>query len=214
MPQCGMAERKNIPPTVVKRLTRYLAHVQLMREEGKEWVSSQELGDALGLTPSTVRQDLSHIDFSGISKRGYETSGLAQVLSRLIGADKLWRAVVVGAGNLGKALVLHEDFERRGFEIRAVFDADRRKAGRKVGMQSVYPMAELGRVVRKEKIDIGIIAVPAVAAQEVAEQLARAGVKGLLNLALTHVIVPGKVAVVDSRIVASLQELTFSIQFG
>jgi redox-sensing transcriptional repressor len=208
------AGEKSIPASVVSRLTRYLAHVQSLQDRGAEWVSSQGLGDALGLTPSTVRQDLSHVDFSGISKRGYETAGLERVLSHLLGADKQWRAIVVGAGNLGRALVLHEEFERRGFEICAVFDSDRRKAGHRLGRHIVLEMDALEDTVRKGHVDIGIIAVPAAAAQDVAERLVKAGVKGLLNLALTHISVTERVAVVDSRVVASLQELTYRVQFG
>jgi len=200
------------PRSVVRRLARYYAVVQDLRRDGVDWVSSQEMAEALDLTSSTVRQDLSHLDFSGISKRGYETSGLEEALAAALGADTTWNMVVVGAGNLGRALALHEEFQRKGFRICGVFDADAKKAGRKVGQLSVQGMDELAGVVKKRRVQIGVIAVPAAAAQAVAELLAAAGVQGLLNLATAHITVPKDTAVVDERIVESLHELCHSIR--
>lgn len=200
--------------SAVKRMTKYLTAVQAMREEGVEWVSSQDLADALGLTSSTVRQDLSHLEFSGTSKRGYQTRGLEDILSKVLGADTTWRVVVVGAGNLGKALALHEEFPRRGFNIRGIFDNASEKVGTDVGRFKVRDMRDLPAFAGKEKIDVAVIAVPTHAAQQVADIIIASGVKGLLNLALAHIIAPQGVHVVDSRIVASLLELTHSMKFG
>jgi len=201
-----------IPPSVVKRLTRYLTEVQTLRADGLDWVSSQELAEALGLTSSTVRQDLSHVDFSGISRRGYETQGLESVLTAVLGADTSWKAVVVGAGNLGRALALHEDFSRRGFSICGVFDADARKVGARVGALTVQGMRELAATVSARNVQIGIIAVPNSGAQSVADLLIVAGVQGLLNLALTHIVAPPNVSVIDSRVVSSMLELSHAIK--
>ena len=202
---------KAVPSPVLKRLTDYYATIQGLRAEGIEWVSSSEVADALGLTSSTVRQDLSHLDFAGVSKRGYETSGLETALARALGADKIWNMLVVGAGNLGRALALHQEFRRRGFVIRAVCDSDVFKTGLKVGRLEVKRMNHLPELVKEQAIDIGVIAVPGSAAQEVADQLIEAGVKGLLNLSSVHITVPEGVAVTDARIVASLQELTHAM---
>jgi redox-sensing transcriptional repressor len=207
-----MNGKNSIPPSVVKRMTKYLAFVQGLVEEGVEWISSSELADTLGLTSSTVRQDLSHLDFCGTSKRGYETSGLAAVLVRALGADTVWQAVVVGAGNLGRALALHDDFEARGFRICGIFDCDRRKIGTRVGSLSIMGMGDLPAFVKKNDVQIGVISVPVSAAQSVADVLITSKVKGLLNLALTHIIAPQNVAVVDARIAASLLELSYSIK--
>ena len=193
-------------------MTKYLAFIQGLRSEGVEWVSSSELADTLGLTSSTVRQDLSHVDFSGTSKRGYETCGLEAELVRVLGTDQTWQTVVVGAGNLGRALVLHEDFAKRGFEICGIFDSDKRKIGTAVGQLRVQSMEELAATVSSRRVMIGVIAVPAAAAQVVADSLVAAKVKGLLNLALTHIAAPDTVAIVDARIAASLMELSYSIR--
>ncbi len=202
------SSRKQVSPSVVKRLPRYLARVQALRANGVEWVSSQELADQLGLTSSTVRQDFSCLDFSGISKRGYEICGLEEMLTYTLGADKERNVVVVGAGNLGRALVLHEDFSRRGFNIVAVFDNDPEKIGSTIGALTVQSMKSLPSCVSKKKITMGIVAVPAKSAQSVADLLIVSGVKGLLNMALTHIVVPSGVSVVASRLVASMLELS------
>lgn len=201
-----------LPSSVIRRLTRYLTEVQMLRERDVEWVASHELAEGLGLTSSTVRQDLTHLDFSGTSKRGYETAGLERVLNRVLGADTEWRMVVVGAGNLGRALAVHEDFPRRGFKVVGVFDADKQKIGMRLGSVKVRGMRELPGVVRRERVDVGIIAVPAHAAQSAADLLIAAGVRGLLNLALTHVIAPRHVAVTESRIVSTVMELTYAVK--
>lgn len=206
-----MTMKSAIPPSAVRRMTKYLAYVQRLTDIGVEWVSSSDLAESLGLTSSTVRQDLSHLDFSGTSKRGYETLGLQRVLAKVLGADTTWRMVVVGAGNLGRALALHEEFARRGFSIRGIFDSDPQKVGTQVGGLTVQGMRALPPVVVKNKVDIGVIAVPALAAQGAADLLVASGVRGLLNLAQTHIIAPRHVAVVDTRVIASLQELAYTI---
>lgn len=201
----------SLPPAVVPRLTKYLALIQQLSAEGVQWVSSQDLADTLGLTSSTVRQDLSHVDYSGISKRGYETAGLQKVLAEILGADREWKTVVIGAGNLGMALVRHEEFQRHGFSMCGIFDSDEKKIGRKVGRLTVRGMRELPAFIGSETIQVGVVAVPAPAAQSCADLLIASGIKGLLNLSLAHLIAPRAVAVMDSRIIASLIELTHAI---
>ena len=200
------------PRSVVRRLARYYAVVQDLRRDGVDWVSSQEMAEALELTSSTVRQDLSHLDFSGISKRGYETFGLEEALATVLGADVTWNMVVVGAGNLGCALTRLEEFQRKGFRICGVFDTDTKKIGKRVGQLSVQGMYELPGVVRTRQAQIGVIAVPAAAAQGVADILVAAGVQGLLNLAMAHITVPKDIAVVHERIVEGLHELCHAIR--
>ncbi len=203
--------KKPVPPAVLKRFTHYYAVVQGVRADGVEWVSSTEIAGALALTSSTVRQDLSHLDFAGVSKRGYETEGLETALARALGADRVWNMLIVGAGNLGRALALHQEFRRRGFVIRAICDADVFKTGLKLGDLEVQRMHHVPDLVRAHQIDIGVIAVPGGAAQEVADLLVEAGVKGLLNLSPVHVNVTDEIAVTDVRIIASLHELTHAL---
>jgi redox-sensing transcriptional repressor len=201
-----------IPGSVVRRLPRYLTQAQHLRQEGVEWVSSLSLAETLGLTSSTVRQDLSHIDFQGVSKRGYSTAGLEGALARTLGVDHDITCVLVGAGNLGRALALHDEFGRQGFKIVGVFDSAPAVVGKKVGRFTVQGMTELAGVVREQKVEIGIISVPHEAAQPVADQLITAGVRGLLNLTTAHLLVPAEASVVDARVLASLRELAYGVK--
>ncbi len=208
------SSKKSIPPSVIKRLPKYFSCVQTLNTTGVKWVSSTELADLLGLTSSTVRQDFSCLDFSGISKRGYEVTGLQKMLTGILGADTIWKVVIVGAGNLGRALALHEEFVRRGFEIVGIFDADKKKQKMHVGNLEILPMSKLPSVVDKHGVGMGIIAVPSEAAQTVADLLVSSGIKGILNMSMCHIIVPKRVSVTDSHIVASLQQLSHCVLFS
>ncbi len=205
-------EASSIPQPVIHRLPKYLVHIQELREDGVAWASSQDIADALGLTPSTVRQDLSHIDLRGISKKGYETSQLEAELRLVLGADIRHRVVIVGAGHLGRSLAMHGAFPQRGFEICCLFDKDPSVVGRKFGTVDVMSIDSMGEVARDKKIDIGLIAVPSHAAQEVADALVAVGIRAILNLAYKHIQVPEGVHVVDARIMESLQELAFALR--
>lgn len=201
-----------IPRPVVLRLPQYLTHIRSELRNGIDWVSSQSMADALGLTSSTVRQDLSHLDLSGISKRGYEAKLLESTLSAKLGGQILSRLVIVGAGHLGCALALHGDFSENGFRACGIFDNSEEVIGNRVGRFVVRPMRELAGVVRKREVDMGVIAVPSRAAQQVANELVEAGVRGLLNLAYANLKVPASVSVVNARILAGLQELAYLLQ--
>ncbi len=201
-----------IPGSVIRRLPKYLTQAQHLHQQGVMWVSSLSLAEALGLTSSTVRQDLSHIDFQGISKRGYSTVGLEAALARTLGVDHDITCVLVGAGNLGRALALHEGFGRQGFKIVGVFDSSASVVGKKVGHFLVRPMSDLGAVVGEHKVEIGILSVPHEAAQAVADQLILSQVRGLLNLTTAHLRTPAVVPVVDARVLSSLRELAYAVR--
>ncbi len=206
--------RSRLPKPVLRRLPRYLIDAQELRASGETWVSSVALGSALGLTSSTVRQDLSHLDLEGVSKRGYEIDKLISALTRELGADKKHGVVIVGAGFLGSAIAMHGDLSRYGFEVRAIVDVDPEIIGTTVAGLRVDPLGALREVVEREGVDIGIIAVPAPAAQAVADALVEMGITALLNLALRQLKVPQGVRVVDERIVVSLQELAYLLRSG
>ncbi len=181
-------------------------------ELGQEWISSLELAEALEVTSSTVRQDLSWLDISGTAKRGYRTDDLERTLLTRIGRDRGSNAVIVGAGNLGRALALHGEFARQGFVICGIFDSSRRVVGKKVGKLVVQSIDELPRLIEEKQVDIGVIAVPAKSAQAVADQLVNAGVQGLLNMSCVHVRTVEGVSVVEARMFSSLSLLSYAIK--
>ena len=205
-------QEPKIPLSVIRRLSKYLTIAKQLRADGLEWVSSDALAEALDLTSSTVRQDISHIDFQGISKKGYSTTGLEAVLTLTLGADQESVCVVVGAGNLGRALATHEEFARQGFRICDVFDNNPAVVGEKIGKFIVQHVDQLPHVVSREKVGIGIVAVPHDAAQSVADRLCKAGIRGVLNMTTAHITVPAGVALVDARIIASLRELAYVLK--
>jgi redox-sensing transcriptional repressor len=207
-----MSIANRIPWPVVQRLPRYLTQVVVLREEGVDWVSSQHLAEDLDLTASTVRQDLSHLDLTGVAKRGFSTRHLEAGLRRELGSDHVHRMVIYGAGHLGSALLMHRQLRRHGFHAMGIFDRDPQRVGRRVGRYVVRPAAILHRVVRSRQVDVGVVAVPAHAAQEAADDLIEAGVRGILNMAYTHLKLPSDIAVVDVRILARLQELAYSLR--
>ncbi|MBI4720933.1 MAG: redox-sensing transcriptional repressor Rex [Chitinivibrionia bacterium] len=207
-----MDDRAPIPIPVIRRLSHYLQHVRVQIELGREWISSLELAEALEVTSSTVRQDLSWLDISGTAKRGYKTVDLEASILQLIGKDRASNIVIVGAGNLGRALSQHEEFSRQGFVIIGLFDSSNRVIGKKVGKLVVQSVDDLPQVVQEKNIEIGVISVPAKAAQAVADQLVSAGVQGLLNMSCAHVRAPNGVSVVEARMFSSLSLLSYAIK--
>lgn len=207
-----MGDQTPVPIPVIRRLSHYLQHIRMQIEQGREWISSLELAEALEVTSSTVRQDLSWLDISGTAKRGYKIEDLEDAIATLVGRDRGSNMVIVGAGNLGRALALHEEFPRQGFAVCGVFDSSPRIIGKKVGRLLVQSMDELPRAVRENDVEIGVVAVPAKYAQDVADELVSAGVQGVLNMSCTHVRTPNGVTVVDARMFSSLNLLSYAIK--
>ncbi len=207
----AVSEGRSIPQPVLKRLTRYLTHLESLRAQGTRWAPSRVLAKTLGLTSSTVRHDLSFLALASCSRRGYGVENLIRSVSRLLGADAGWKMVVVGAGNLGLAFATHDEFPGRRFTIHGIFDGDRGRVGQRVGSLTVQDMRAMPGVVRAERVDIGIIAVSARAAQQAADMLICSGVRGLLNLAPAHIVVPKRVRLVDARLLSGMLELAHAI---
>ncbi len=202
----------DIPTPVIRRLSRYLAHMQHLCTKNVKWVSSQKVARHLGLTSVTVRQDLKYLDFTGVGKRGYDTAGLRNTLIKFFGTDVESSAVIVGAGHFGQALVQHTEFLQQGFKICAVCDVDPEIIGKQVGALVVQSTNDLQDIVRDKKIQIGIIAVPREEAQQVADQLILAGIEGVVNLSPAHLVSRRTVPVVDVRMIDSLRELVYKIK--
>lgn len=195
----------------MRRMVQYLAYLEEKQSSRGEWVSSQEIAEALDLTSATVRRDLLHLNFPGTARRGYEVGALSARLSAFLGLAVKWKVAIIGAGNLGKALALHSAWPRRGFEICAIFDKDRRKVGTRVGGITVQHLDELPATIRTAGIQIAVLAVPASAAQSVADIAIVAGIRGILNLALTHILAPPHVCVFNGRLDANMIALAHAI---
>ena len=209
-----MTPRARIPRPTVKRLSLYLRELEALREGGLETVSSKQLGDALGLTDAQVRKDLAFFGQFGHPGIGYKSDELVRELRKILGTDRQWNACIVGAGNIGRALMPYARFRRKGFDIVAVFDSDPAVHGHEIAGHKVRPISDLKQLVKERNILIGIVAVPAAAAQGVAEQLIAAGVRGILNFAPVRLDVHDQVSVLSVDFSLSLEQLAFQVSLG
>lgn len=210
----GAIRADHIPGPAVKRLSLYLRELENHLRAGSRTVSSRKLGTALGLTDAQVRKDLAYFGQFGHSGIGYDVVELAGRIRRILGTDHPWNVVLVGAGHLGTALAAYRGFSRKGFKLVAVFDNDARKLGQKLpGLEHVpvLGMEQIDPIVREHTVHLAIIAVPANAAQDVADRLIAAGVRGLLNFAPVALNCPTSTAVSAVDMAVQLEQLSFQL---
>ena len=206
-----MNARNRIPNPTIKRLSLYLRELELWQEQARSTISSRQLAEKLGLTGAQVRKDLAYFGQMGHPGVGYRVHQLHERLKQIIGTDRSWNAAIVGAGNIGRALMSYGRFPREGFDIVAVFDSNEKVVGQQIEGHSVRPLNDLGQLVRERNIQIGIISTPPSAAQEVADMLVDAGIKGILNFAPRRLDVGKKVFVNSVDFTVSLEQLAFQI---
>jgi len=209
-----MGRAEHIPAPAVKRLSLYLRQLEAFRAVDRKTVSSRELGASLGLSDAQVRKDFAYFGQFGHPGIGYRVPELIQRVRQILGTDKTSNVLLVGAGNLGRALLAYRGFARRGFEVKAVFDADPNKIGQCVpgdGGLIIQPVSEMPEKVRTESIRTGILAVPAEAAQTVADAMTAAGIRGILNFAPTMLRVGPEVSVSSVDLAVHLEQLSFQV---
>lgn len=208
---------EGIPAPAVRRLSLYLRYLETLLRTTRKTISSKQLGVALGLTDAQVRKDFAYFGQLGSPGVGYNVEQLVRRLRNILGTDRVWNVLLVGLGNLGAALSAYRGFEKKGFKLVAVFDADPAKLGRAAPSLAgvrIQPLDELAETVRKLKIRLAILAVPADAAQGVADRLAAAGVLGLLNFAPVTLNRPDGVAVSSVDLAVQLEQLSFQVGLG
>lgn len=198
-----------LPRAAVARMPVYLRVLSQLAAAGASRVSSAQLADSSGVSADVLRRDLSGLGHLGQRGVGYPVEVLRQAISQALGLNQDQSVVLVGAGHLGTALAGYTGFAERGLRICAVVDADPALAGTPCGPLSVQPLEELTSVVEDSGARLAILAVPAAAAQKVADLLVRAGVQGILNFAAVEVSVPPGVSVRAVDLSAELQLLAF-----
>ncbi|RMF29933.1 MAG: redox-sensing transcriptional repressor Rex [Chloroflexi bacterium] len=199
----------SVPDIVVGRLPIYLRALSFMAAEGREITSSQELGERLGISSAQIRKDLSHFGEFGKQGTGYNVAYLREQLRRILKVDREWEVALIGAGALGHALAHYGGFRNRGFHIALIFDSDPAKVGQVLGGIEVLDAAQMEDVIRGRGVQIAMIAVPAEAAQEVADRCVKAGVRAILNYAPINIAVPEGVRVEYIDPVVHLQHMTY-----
>ena len=193
-----------IPEPALRRLPWYLAYVGILRERGVEYVSSTQISRDLRVDASQIAKDLSFLDIKGKTRIGYEVSLLEHKLEEFLGFKRQHRAVIVGAGSLGGALMQDSGLTRYGLEIVAGFDVDQSLVGTLKHGLPVYPVEELVGRCRELGAGIGIITVPVEHAQSVADRLVEAGVKAIWNFTPISICAPGDVVISNTSIYAHL----------
>lgn len=176
-----MHRYKNISAPVIKRLPRYYRFLGELRDKGVIHISSRELSDKMGFTASQIRQDLNCFGGFGQQGYGYPVESLYNEIGHILGLDHTYNAILIGAGNLGKAVAMHMYFEKRGFRLTAIFDNDPKKIGTVIRDISVSDLDDLEQFCSENKTDAAIFCVPKNAAHSIADRLYRVGVKNFWN---------------------------------
>lgn len=200
---------RSVPEATVGRLPVYLRALVEMAERGATTTSSEGLAEAAGVNSAKVRKDLSYLGSYGTRGVGYDVAYLIHQVRRELGLTQHWPVLIVGAGNLGHALVNYDGFAERGFRIVALMDADERKVGERVGDITVEHVGKLDETARREEVAIGVICTPAAAAQEVADRMVAAGIRSILNFAPAVIAVPDHVSVRKVDLSLELQILAY-----
>jgi redox-sensing transcriptional repressor len=198
-----------IPEIVIKRLPLYLRTLNSLAAQGQTVTSSQEVGEKLGISSTQIRKDLSYFGEFGKQGTGYDIGYLQDQLQQILQVSQRWNVALIGAGDLGRAILRYSGFEDGGFAIAAVLDKDKQKIGRQVGKLNVLDIATLPQTIHRHGIRIAIIAVPAGEAQEVADALVNAGVKAILCYAPVSLQLPAHAQVHYIDPVIGLQSMTY-----
>jgi redox-sensing transcriptional repressor len=209
-----VAKAEHIPAPAIRRLSLYLRQLEAFHAGDRKTVSSRELGEALGLSDAQVRKDLAYFGQFGHPGIGYRVPELIQRVRRILGTDKKTHVLLVGCGNLGRALMSYRGFNKRGFEVVAVFDSDATKVGSRIGethTMAIQHLSELRSVVQASNVQVGIICVPAAGAQAVADEMVAAGIRGILNFAPVTLRVDEGVGVASVDLAVHLEQLAFQV---
>lgn len=204
----------SIPGPTVRRLSLYLRELENILESGARTVSSRQLGHVLGLTDAQVRKDLAYFGQFGQAGVGYDVEALIHEVRRILGTDRPWNVCLVGVGNLGRALLSYRGFARKQFQIVAAFDSDPALVGKSLpvaGDLIVHPMDDLARVVRTMGVRVGLLCVPASAAQAVAEQMVAAGIEGILSFAAMSLALPPQAESIGVDLAVHLEQLSYRL---
>ncbi len=203
---------KNISMAVIRRLPKYHRYLGDLLDKDIHRISSKELSDIIGFTASQIRQDLNNFGGFGQQGYGYNVEALYTEIGKILGLDKKYNAILIGAGNLGQAIANYGGFRKAGFEIKALFDANPRMIGLKIREFEVLDSQDVEEFVRDNEIDIAILCIPRNGAQELVNKLVSVGIKGVWNFAPIDLDVPKDVIVENVNLTESLFTLSYLMQ--
>ncbi len=201
----------DISMAVIKRLPRYYRYLEELLDNGVERISSNDLSLRMNVTASQIRQDLNNFGGFGQQGYGYNVAYLHDEIAKILGIDKVHSIIIVGAGNLGRALANYANFEKRGFVVKGMFDNNPDVIGRDFRGGAVMPMAELAGFIKDNDIEIMALTIPKTSATEVVQTAVEAGIKGIWNFAHMDLNVPENVVVENVHLSESLMTLSYNI---
>jgi len=207
-----MAKTRDVPDIVIGRLPIYLRALDRLGEDGLEVVSSQTLGDLLGVSPAQIRKDFSHFGEFGKQGTGYRIDRLHDELVRTLNIGFEWEVAIVGAGAMADALLRERSLKGRGFRIAALFDSRPERVGLRLHGLQIQSMQQLPVVVAQRRLAVAILAVPATDAQETAELVVRSGIRAILSYAPVSLTLPAHIQVQEIDAGALLQRMTYYLR--
>jgi redox-sensing transcriptional repressor len=202
---------KRIADSTVRRLSMYLRYLEDLDTKGQQTASSDELAHLCGTTPAQVRKDLSFFGSFGKRGLGYPVHELTAHLREILGLEREWKVIIVGAGKIGAALANYRGFRQRGFRIVGVYDNDPAKIGKPWGEAIVHDMADLAADITREEAPIAVLAIPSENAQDVVDCLVGAGIRAILNFAPAQITVPPHVSLKSVNMAMELEGLSFAL---
>ncbi len=203
--------KKEISKAVINRLPRYYRYLGDLLEKDVVRISSKELSEKMKVTASQIRQDLNNFGGFGQQGYGYNVEYLHSEIGKILGLDKKYNVIILGAGNLGQALANYVDFERRGFYISGIFDVNPRLIGISIRGVEVQLIDNLEEYIRNHSVDIAAITVPKTKAPQIAADLAKWGIKGIWNFAPTDLNLPKDITVENVHLAESLMKLSYRL---
>lgn len=204
-------KKHKVPEPTASRISIYSRYLEKLDLHGVTSVSSGEIANGVGVSPAQVRKDLAYFGEFGTRGVGYNVKDLMRYTSRILGLDRQWNLIVVGAGNLGYALCTFRGFNKRGFKVAGIFDINPDKTGNLVNNIEIQPMEKMPSVILREEAKIGVIVTPANAAQEVADFMIDSGIKAILNFASQSLTVPEDIELRNIDLSLKLELLTFNL---
>lgn len=206
-----MEDSKKISDAVIKRLPRYYRYLGELMESGVDRISSKDLSIRMKVTASQIRQDLNNFGGFGQQGYGYNVAYLYEEISKILGMNVRHDMIIVGAGNLGQAIVNYKDFEKRGFIVKGIFDNNKKLKGKSIRGIEICMMNEMEGFITENQIEIAALTIPKEAAKDVASRLADAGIKAIWNFAHTDLHVPESVVVENVHLSESLMRLSYKL---
>lgn len=200
-----------IPGATITRLSVYSRYLKRLDKKGVTTISSSEIAEGVGVSSAQVRKDLAYFGEFGTRGVGYNVKDLIRYTVKILGLTETWNLILVGAGNLGSALVTYKEFKERGFNIVGVFDNDLTKIGKRIADLEVLPLEEMPGIIKEYNVRIGIVAVPPKAAQAVGDLFVENGLEAILNFAPININVAENVEIRNVDLSMKLETLTFSL---